>query len=105
MIVYSATMLATAVLFVIFGILIMRGRASLINCYREERVKDKDTYCIKMGRALLIMGAGMAVSGVTAIFSDKKSVILIALAVTLCGVIIGTCRLFFVQKKYGGGVF
>ncbi|MBP3412758.1 MAG: hypothetical protein J6K89_05800 [Oscillospiraceae bacterium] len=99
MIVYSVMML------VIFAILIMKGNASLINCYREERVKDRAAYCTKMGQALLIMAFSTTVSGVVSLFSGEKPVIFTALIVTLVGVSIGIVRIFHVQKKYGGGVF
>ena len=105
MIVYSVMMLGIAVMLVIFAILIMKGNASLINCYREERVKDKAAYCTKMGQALLIMAFSTTVSGVVSLFSEEKPVIITALIVTLVGVSIGIARLFHVQKKYGGGIF
>ena len=105
MIVYSVMMLGIAVMLVIFAILIMKGNATLINCYREERVKDKTAYCVKMGQALLIIGVSIAVSGVVALFSEEKSVIFTTLAITCVGVTIGITRLFHVQKKYGGGIF
>ncbi len=105
MIVYSVMMLGIAVMLVIFAMLIMKGHASLINCYREERVKDKKTYCVKMGQALLIIGVSIAVSGVIALFSAEKSVIFTTLVITVVGVAIGITRLFRVQKKYGGGMF
>ena len=105
MIIYSVMMLGIAVMLVIFAILIMKGNASLINCYREERVKDKTAYCVKMGQALLIIGASIAASGVVALFSGEKPVIFTALIVTLVGVSIGIVRIFHVQKKYGGGIF
>ena len=105
MIVYSVMMLGIAVMLVIFAILIMKGNASLINCYREERVKDKTAYCVKMGQALLIIGASIAVSGVVALFTEEKSVIFTTLTITCVGVTIGIARLFHVQKKFGGGIF
>ena len=105
MIVYSVMMLGIAVMLVIFAILIMKGNATLINCYREERVEDKAAYCTKMGQALLIMAFSTTVSGVVSLFSGEKPVIFTALIVTLVGVSIGIARLFHVQKKYGGGIF
>ena len=94
-----------AILVVVFATLITKGNASLINCYREERVKDKATYCKKFGQSLFIMAATMLISGVISLFSDAETVILIALGVLIAGVLIGIVRLFHVQKKYGGGIF
>jgi len=105
MIVYSVIMFVAAAIFTVFAILIAKGNASLINCYREERVKDKATYCKKIGQSLFIIAAAMLVSGVISLFSNTKTVILIALGVLIVGTIIGIVRLFQVQKKYGGGIF
>lgn len=105
MIVYTVIMFGCTALFTVFAILIIRGNASLINCYREERVKDKPTYCKKIGQSLFIMAATMLISGIISLLSDTETVILIALGVLVAGVLIGIVRLFHVQKKYGGGIF
>ena len=105
MIIYSVIMFGCAALFAVFAILITKGNASLINCYREDRVKDKPTYCKKIGQSLFIMAATMLISGIISLFSDAETVVLIALGVLIAGVLVGTVRLFHVQKKYGGGIF
>lgn len=105
MAVYSVIMFVAAAILAVFAILITIGNASLINCYREERVKDKATYCRKFGQSLFIMAAAMLLSGVISLCSDTETVILIALGVLIPGVLIGMTRMFHVQKKYGGGIF
>ena len=105
MIVWYVIMFGGAALFAVFAILITKGNTSLINCYREERVKDKPTYCKKIGQSLFIMAATLLISGTISLFSDAKTVILIALGVLIAGVLIGIVRLFHVQKEYGGGIF
>lgn len=105
MIVYSVIMFVAAAILAVFAILITKGNASLINCYRKERVKDKATYCKKFGQSLFIMAAAMLVSGIISLFSASETVILIAFGVLIAGVLIGMTRMFHVQKKYGGGIF
>ena len=105
MIVWYVMMFVAAAVFAVFATLITKGNASLINCYREERVKDKATYCKKFGQSLFIMAATMLISGVISLFNDAETVILIALGVLIAGVLIGMTRMFHVQKKYGGGIF
>lgn len=105
MIVYYVIMFGGAALFAVFAILITKRNTSLINCYREERVKDKATYCKKFGQSLFIMAAAMLVSGIISLCSAAKTVILIALGVLIVGVLIGMTRMFHIQKKYGGGIF
>ena len=105
MIVYSVIMFAATALFAVFAILITKGNTSLINCYREKRVKDKAIYCRKIGQSLFIMAAAMLLSGVISLFSAAETVILIALGMLIAGVLIGIVRLFHVQQEYGGGIF
>lgn len=105
MIVYNVIMFGGTALFAVFAILITKGNASLINCYREERVKDKATYCKKIGQSLFVMAVSMLMSGVISLFSATETVILIALGVLIVGMLVGIVQLFHVQKKYGGGIF
>ena len=51
------------------------------------------------------MAVVMLLSGLIGLFSAAEIVILIALGVLIVGILIGTVRLFHVQKKYGGGIF
>lgn len=105
MILYSVIIFVATAIFAVLAILITKGNTSLINCYREERVKDKATYCKKFGQSLIIMAATMLISGVISLCSDTETVILIALGVLIVGVLVGMARMFHVQKKYGGGIF
>lgn len=105
MIVYSVIMFVAAAIFAVFAMLITKGNASLINCYREDRVKDKPTYCKKIGQSLFVMAVTMLISGIISLCSDTETVILIALGVLIAGALVGIVRLFHVQKKYGGGIF
>lgn len=105
MIVYYVIMFGGAALFAVFAILITKGNTSLINCYREERVKDKPTYCKKIGQSLFVMAVSMLVSGIISLYSAAETTILIALGVLIAGMLVGIVRLFRVQKKYGGGIF
>lgn len=105
MIVYYVIMFGGAALFAVFAILITKGNTSLINCYREERVKDKATYCKKIGQSLFVMAVSMLLSGVISLFSATETAILIALGALFVGLLVGIVQLFRVQKKYGGGIF
>ena len=61
MIVYSVMMFVVAAALIVFGVLIAKGNANLINCYREERVKDKNLYCKKISQALFSGTGGLFV--------------------------------------------
>ena len=103
MIVYTVIMFASAAAFVVLGRCIAKGNANLINCYHPDRVKDKPLYCRKMGRAMYIMGVTMALSGVLGLFGETQTPL--AVGELFLGEACGIVRLFYVQKKYGGGVF
>lgn len=105
MIVYTIIMYIFSFIFALLATLIRKGNVSLINCYREERVKDKAAYCLKIGQSLFIIAAAMFVSGVISMFAQAETGTLVALGVLMIGVFVGTVRLLHVQNKYGGGVF
>lgn len=105
MIIYSVFMFVVAAALIVFGVLISKGNTNLINCYREERVKDKALYCKKIGQALFILADAIICSGVVALFGESDGIVLLALGVLVVGTIFGVARLFHAQKKYGGGIF
>ena len=105
MIVYSVIMFVAAAIFGVFAILITKGNASLINCYHEDRTPNKLMYCKKISQALWIMATVLAVSGVIGLLGETDSIALAAVGVLIVGIICGLSRLFYVQKKYGDGVF
>ncbi len=105
MIVYSIIMFVVSMVFTAFAILISRGNTNLINCYHEDRTPDKPMYCKKISQALWLMAAVLTVSGVVGLFGETDAIVLLALGVLIVGLVGGLSRLFYVQKKYGGGVF
>jgi len=105
MIVYSVILFAAAMAFTVFAILISKGNTNLINCYHEDRTPDKPVYCKKNSQALWIMAAVLVVSGAVGLLGETDAIALAAVGVLIVGLICGLYRLFYVQKKYGGGVF
>ena len=105
MIVYSVIMLVVAAALIVFGVLIAKGNAKLLNCYREERVKNKALYCKKISQALFILADTLVCSGIVGLIGDTDTIVLLALGVLIAGMVLGIVRLFHAQKKYGGGVF
>ena len=105
MIVYSIIMFAAAIAFIVLAILISKGNTNLINCYYEDRTPDKMIYCKRISQALWIMATVLVLSGVIGLLGEKDSIALVAVSVLIVGIICGLSRLFYVQKKYGGGVF
>ena len=105
MVVYAIVLFAAAIAFAVFAVLISKGHTNLINCYHEERVKDKKTYCKKFRNALWFMTAVLTVSGSIGLLGETDTVALCAVGTLVAGMMIGVCQLFRVQKTYGGGVF
>lgn len=105
MIEFAIFMFAIAILFFVIGFLVYRGNTNLINCYHQEKVKDKATYCKAFGKALLVTAVAPTISGVIALFGETDAIALTALAVLIVGCVIGLVLIFHAQKKYGGGLF
>ena len=105
MIIFSVILFIVAAVFVILGVLIFRGHTNLINCYHEERVKDKPLYCKKFAQSLYLFAIALTSSGIIGLFGETDVIAFCAVAVLIVGITISTIRMFCVQKKYGGGIF
>lgn len=105
MIVYSVIMFVVAAALIVYGILVAKGNANLINSYREDRVKDKALYCKKISHALFILAGTLACCGTIVLFGETDGIVLLSLGVLVVGMVFGVVQLFRAQKKYGGGVF
>ena len=97
---YSIIMLACAVLFGIFAVLIYRGKTDLIHDYHQKNVKDKAAYGKAFGKTMAAMAATMVISGILAFFWVKVSIIAL-----FAGFAVSFALMYRVQKKYNGGVF
>ena len=61
---YSILMFVISAIFIVFSILIYRGRTELIHSYHRENVTDRVGYGRAFGKALLVVAASPLVSGV-----------------------------------------
>ena len=84
---YSILMFVVSAIFIVFSILIYRGRTELIHSYHRENVTDRVGYGKAFGKALLVVAASTAV------------------IVLIVGLVIGFTALARVQKKWNGGIF
>ena len=107
MIAYSVIVFATALLFLVLGVLIYRGKTDLIIDYHQTHIResDKKEYGRAFGKAIFCISLTMIASGVIALFGESKTIVLSSTAVLLVGLIASIVRIVKVQKKYNGGVF
>ncbi len=103
MLLYAIIMLLAAGLFAGLGVAVYRGRTDLIHSYHQTQVKDKAAYGKAFGKTLFVFAAAMLLSGVIALLDTTAAGN--AVAVLLCGLVIGTVYIVAVQRKYNGGVF
>ena len=101
MVLYSIILLTVSVLFFFLGMSIYRGNTDLIHDYHQTRVKDKVANGKAFGKAMFIMAASMAASGLLALVTDSFLPVLV-LFLGLAG---GIIQIILVQKKYNNGVF
>ena len=101
MVLYSIILLTVSVLFFFLGMSIYRGNTDLIHDYHQTRVKDKAAYGKAFGKAMFIMAASMAASGLLALVTDSFLPVL----VLFLGLAAGIIQIILVQKKYNNGVF
>ena len=103
MVLYAVIMLVVSALFILLAVGIYRGRTDLIHDYHQSRVKDKTAYGKAFGKAMGVMAAAMALSGVVALLGEQ--VMDLAVGILFVGLAMGIVGIFRVQKKYNGGVF
>lgn len=102
---YSLLMLVISAIFIIFSILIYRGRTELIHSYHRENVTDDAGYGKAFGKALLIVAASPLVSGVIGLLGTQDRTAVAAVIILIVGLVIGFIALARVQKKWNGGIF
>ena len=103
MIVYAMILFLTAALFGIVAAQIYKGNINLIHDYHQTRVTDKTGYGKAFGKAMGLIAAAMALSGVIALFGE--AVMGFAVVVLMIGLAAGIAMIVRVQKKYNGGMF
>ena len=94
---YSILMFVISAIFIVFSILIYRGRTELIHSYHRENVTDRVGYGKAFGKALLVVAASPLGT------QDRTAVA--AVIVLIVGLVIGFAALARVQKKWNGGIF
>ncbi len=101
MIPLSIMMFAVALLMIIIGWFVYKGKTELIHSYHQTRVKDKKAYGMAMGKALMGMAIPLIITGVIGLFTTSVLVTVIL----IIGLTISFIAIFRVQKKYNGGMF
>ena len=103
MILYSVILLPVAALFAVLAVWIYRGRTDLIHDYHQNKVTDKVGYGKAFGKAMAVIAAGMALSGVIALLGENW--MWLSMVALFVGLVAGIAAIVVVQKKYNGGVF
>ena len=103
MIPYAIIMLVTAAVFGVVSALIYKGKTNLIHDYHQTKVTDKAGYGKAFGKAMGVIAAAMALSGILALFGE--AVMWLPVIVLVIGMAIGIVLIVRVQRKYNGGMF
>lgn len=102
---YAAIMLLVGGLFMWLSVAIYNGKTDLIHDYHQTRVTDKVGYGKAFGKALSVIAVGMLLSGIVNLFGESETVMKIAVAVLIFGLVAGLICIFIVQRKYNKGFF
>lgn len=86
---YSILMFVVSAIFIVFSILIYRGRTELIHSYHRENVTDRVGYGKAFGKALLVVAASPLVSGIIGLLGTQNSTAVAAVIVLIVGLVIG----------------
>ena len=103
MILGAAIELAAGAIFIVLGVLLWKKQmVSILHDYHYQHVKQDDipAYTKQMGLGLILMGAGMIITGLLTLASSA-----VWWVPLLAGFVSGLFILFMAQKKYNGSVF
>ena len=100
---YAIIMFVTAAVFGVVSVLIYKGKTELIHDYHQTKVTDKVGYGKAFGKAMGVIAAAMALSGILALFGE--AVMWLPMVVLLIGLAAGIILIIRVQRKYNGGMF
>lgn len=101
----AIVLLAVGLLFLVFAILIYRGKTELIHSYHQTRVKDKKAYGRAFGKAMGVISAGLLAAGMLSFFVSEAVGEWLIPALLAAGMLVGFVMIFFIQKKYNQGLF
>lgn len=93
----------SALCFYLGFLLWKKKKINIMHDYHYTKVKeeDKKAYTGIMGKAMIVIGIGMAISGIIGVFIDSiKSCIPFGIAF-----ILGICMMIYGQMKYNKGIF
>ena len=93
---------AVGLLLIVLGLVLWIGqKVSILHAYHYKNVKEEDlpAYCRLMGIGLMLIGLGIAVSGILDLFYSALWWI-----PTVVGFVLGLTVLFIAQKKYNGSI-
>lgn len=101
MVIYSVIMFVTALIFLKLSMEIYKGNTDLIHDYHQQKIKvtDKAVYGKAFGKALSVFAVSMFASGLIGLAGKTDRTAMIAVAVLIVGIIIGTVCIVAVQKK------
>lgn len=103
-IIFVIIMLGLSALFFYLGFMLWKKeKINIMHDYHYTKVKDEDrkAYTGIMGKAMIVIGIGMAISGIIGAFIDSaKSGIPFGIAF-----ILGICMMIYGQIKYNKGIF
>ncbi|MBE6613363.1 MAG: DUF3784 domain-containing protein [Ruminococcaceae bacterium] len=102
MLAYSIIMFLVAMILMGMGVAIYRGKTDLIHDYHQTKVADKAAYGKAFGKAMFVIAAALLLSGIIGLFD---TLIILADAVLIIGLVIGIVCIVAVQRKYNKGVF
>lgn len=103
MIIGTLVLAAVGILFLVMGIMIYRGRISLIHDYHYSNVKEQDRhkYCKEMGKGMLTLAVGIIAAAVASVFN----IVWIMLVLIFVPIIPAFMIFNKAEKKYNGGWF
>ena len=98
------------IIFIILGIVNMRGNISSLHSYHRKRVSPENVlpFGRLVGLGIIIIGIAIIMYGTLstlALHLENEILTIIGTAILIIGLIVGLLISFYAMKKYNGGIF
>ncbi len=102
--------LIIGIVFIVIGILNMRGNVNLLHSYHRDRVKEEDKKPMgkTVGLGMIIIALAIIINGALEFLSKTLSnpiLTYVGLGVLIVGLAVGLGLNFYAIKKYNGKIF
>lgn len=96
---YSVLLFIVAMMILLWGFLLYKGKLSSLRPKSYKRVKDKMAYGKAMGKAVFVMGFPQVLAGIIALLGEITVVVILTVVISVGGFLAGLFCMLKVEDR------